>query len=298
MKKLPLFLLPFLALTFNACDKENHDELPTPPEQPDKPGEHPDEPDEPNTLPEEAKFSFKVHKRETLNGITSPVAAPFDWLSFRMLDHQGEYTFPNNPKFIDYYDSIVASSPNMPDTHRIYWTEVRGSAMVKQYTSQWTSCFFEKTDFPLVLKGYKDGEVIYETSETLVMRERNFLCIDWEKGDIAISNPRTNYVSCVLDKRWEFYMVDTQVFNGTPYTTIYVKEKENVGSEERKAGLRWLLRKHLGYPSTVAQSDFKTLPEGIEIIETYQNETTCAALVFRPEDDYRPEESFVIAEGK
>ena len=79
-----------------------------------------------------------------------PLAAPFDFLTFRILNHRGEYSFPVTP------DSL----------------------------------FYEKTDFLLCLKGYKDGKLIYECSITQVMRERDFLGVDWENGGFVLATPR------------------------------------------------------------------------------------------------------------
>ena len=70
---------------------------------------------------------------------------------------------------------IEMSSPGLPDTFTVYKDE--GTSF--SFTSQWGSYFWETTDFPLFLKGYKDGELIYEYSITQVMRQRDFIGIDW-----------------------------------------------------------------------------------------------------------------------
>ena len=49
---------------------------------------------------------------------------------------------------------------------------------------------------------------------------------------------------------------------------------------------------------TVALSEFKTLPEGVEVVETFQNASTRAALIYRPEDDYNLEKYYVVVEGR
>lgn len=256
----------------------------------------------PVELPDEVKFKFKMVELTQLNGLESPLAAPFDFLTFRILDYKGEYSFFNYPKFVEYYDSIVMSSPIMPDTYRVYWKETYGgSAVEEQFTSQWGSYFFEKWDFPIVLKGYKGGEVIYETSDTQLMRERDFLCIDWTEGDITLSKPSNNGIYCVLDRRWEFSIVDTQQLNGTLYTKINAKTQNDAElgdeyPEAHKAALQWLMRKHLGNPTSVALSAFKTLPEGVDVVETYNNSTTRVALVHQHEDDYHLEKYYVIVE--
>ena len=263
----------------------------------------PEHPQIPDDLLDEAKFGFKMLRLTPLNNLNSPVAAPFDFLTFRILDHKGEYSFPDKPKFVEYYDSIVMASPNMPDTYKVYYKEREGSAVMEGLTSQWGSYFFERTDFPIVLKGYKDEAVIYETSLTQVMRERDFLGIDWTKGDITTSNPVTHGIYCLLDIRWEYQIVDTRELDGTLYTTLYAQPKpadkpEYVYIAEQKEALRLLLWKHLGKPVTVALSEFKTLPEGVEVVETFQNASTRAALIYRPEDDYNLEKYYVVVEGR
>lgn len=266
-------------------------DLPVPPEQPNKP----------EGLPEEAKFSFKMVQLTPFDNLESPLAAPFDLLTFRIYDHKGEYSYFGNPEYLEYYDSIVVSSPNMPDTYRVYWKESNAGSEEEHFTSQWSSCFYETGDFPIVLKGYKNGEVIYEKSETQVMRERDFLGIDWTYGDITIANPTNNGIYCILDNRHEFSIVSVQDFNGTRYTTINAKVgidgSGNENLEEKKTSLQWLLKKHMGAPTSVALSGFKTIPEGAEVIETYQNKSTRAALLHSPADDYHLEKYYVVAEA-
>lgn len=261
------------------------------------------DPDVTEKLPEEAKFKFKMVGHTSFNCLDFPVPAPFDFLTYRILDHNGEYSVFNQPKFVEYYDSIVVSSPAMPDTYRVYWKEKQDNGVEEHYTSQWGSHFYEKSDFPIVLKGYKDGKVIYETSDTQRVYERDFLCIDWKEGNITIANPTNNGIYCVLDRRWEFGMFNTQEINGTLYTKIYAytkadKKTGNESPENKKTALLWLLSKHLGNTSSVPSGDFKTLPEGVDIVETYQNATTRAALVLQHEDDLHLENYYVIAEFK
>lgn len=260
------------------------------------------QPTEPEGLPEEAKFSFKMVQTTPLNNNESPLAAPFDLLTFRIYDHNGGYSYFGPAEFFQYYDSIVVSSPKMPDTYRVYWKESEAGGEEEHFTSQWSSYFYETDDFAIVLKGYKNGEVIYETSETQEMYGRDFLCVDWTDGIVTIANPTNNGVYCILDKRHEFSIVDKQELNGTLYTKLYAKasldETGNENLEEKKASLQWLLKKHLGAPSSVAVSDFKTLPEGTDVVETYQNKTTRAALLHRPADDFHLETYLAIAEAK
>lgn len=93
---------------------------------------------QPNELPEEAKFKIKMVQLTPFMDLDTPIAAPFDLLTFRILNHKDEYVFPDNPEFLQYYDSIVVSSPVMPNTYRVYQKEADGSSSIEKYTAQWS----------------------------------------------------------------------------------------------------------------------------------------------------------------
>ena len=134
------------------------------------------------------------------------------------------------------------------------------------------------------------------------MRQRDFIGIDWKNGDIVLSNPTTNCIFNILDKRYEFLLTDTQIVNDTPYVKIFVTNSASLSDTEwlkrQESGLKWLLNKYLGNTVSSSASAFKTLPEGDEIIETYENNTTRAALLHKPEDELNEERFYVIAEAK
>lgn len=273
-------------------------DLPVPPAWPDET----EQPDKPAALPEEAMFKFKPVQLKTFMDLDTPVPAPFDCIAFQMLDHKGEFAFPELSGFVAYYDSIVVSSPNMPDTHKLYWKEINGSRTVEQFTSQWASFFFEKNDFPIVIKGYKDGTAIYETSRTQVMRERDFLGIDWKHGNVALANPKTQCVYCVLDKRFEFLLTDTQLRNNRPFVKIEVASADNLSDADNlkreKEGLTRLLEKFLKPEQSLTALDFTTLPDEAELVKCYGNNTTRAALLHFKGNEARGEHFFIIAEEK
>lgn len=257
---------------------------------------------EPEELPEEAKFKLRMVQLTPFMNLDTPLAAPFDFLTFRILNHNDEYTFPVLPEFLKYYDLIEMSSPVLPDTYCIYSCVTDESGTKENFTSQWGSYFFEKADFPISLKGYKNGKLIYEYSTTQLMRERDFLGVDWKNGSIAIANPKTNSVYNVLDTRYTFLLTDTQKENDTCYIKIRVSNSSNLSDteylKEQKAGLKWLLEKHLGEKSSLPASDFKTLPEGADIVETYENSTTRVAILHQYADDMHEECYYAIAEAK
>lgn len=259
-------------------------------------------PEQPDKLPDEAKFKLKMVQLAPFMNHDAPLAAPFDFLTFRILNHKDEYIFPGKPKFLQYYDSIVMSSPILPDTYCVYWKKTDESSTSEEFTAQWSSYFFEKSDLLISLKGYKDNKVKYEFSITQVLHERDFLGVDWKNGDVVIANPKTNHIYSILDNRYEFLLTDTQIHNETPYVKIKVAFSSGISDAEyikkQEAGLRWLLKKHLGNKTSHTAADFKTLPEDASIVETYDNSTTLAALLHQRSDDTHEECFYVIAESK
>ena len=256
----------------------------------------------PEELPEEAKFKLKMVQLVPFMDLDTPLAAPFDFLTFRILNHRDEYSFPVTPDFLKYYDLIEMSSPLLPDTYCVYRYSTDGNRTEESFTSQWGSYFYEKTDFPICLKGYKDGKLIYECSTTQVMRERDFLGVDWKNGSFALANPKTNGIYNVLDTRYEFLLTDTQKANETCFIKIQVSNSSHLADAEylkaQEEGLKWLLGKHLGEKSSLTASDFKTLPEGADVVETYENKTTRVAIVHQNADDLHEERYYAIAESK
>lgn len=254
----------------------------------------------PDEWPDEAKFKLRMTQLKPFMDLDTPIAAPFDFLSFRILDNKEEYSFPEFPEYLHYYDSIVMTSPIMPDTYRIYENNAENTS--SSFTSQWGSYFFEKNDFQICLKGYKDNKVKYETSITQVMRERDFLGIDWENGSITIANPKTERIYCVLDTRYEFLLTSTQLCNDIPYVKINVAPSNNLSDADNlkreKDGLEWLLKKQIGSATTISADEFKTLPEDSDIIATYENKSTRVAILHFTGNDLCAENYFVIAEPK
>lgn len=135
------------------------------------------------------------------------------------------------------------------------------------------------------------------------MRERDFLGVDWKNGSVAIANPKTHLIENILDTRYKFKLTDTQEINNTYYIKIRVNTSSDKITEaeylkEQQNGLRWLLQKHLGQKASLTASDFKTLPEGTDIVETYENITTRVAIIHQNADDLHEEHYFAIAESK
>lgn len=256
---------------------------------------------EPDELPEEAKFMLKMVELAPFMELDSQTAAPFDFLTFHILNHRGEYDFPNMPEFLQYYDTIIMSSPVLPDTFCIYSHGKDEYGTETKFTSQWSSYFYEKEDFPIYLKGYRDGELIYEYSMTQVMRERDFLGVDWKNGSVELNDPENIYTYNILDTRHKFLLSETQKRNNTSFIRIQVPVYSwdtDEYLEEQETGLRWLLQKHLGEKSSLTASDFRTLPEDVEVVETYENSTTIVAILHQNADDSHEECFYAIAEPK
>lgn len=258
---------------------------------------------QPDELPEEAKFKLKMGQLEPFMHMDTPMPAPFDLLTFKLVDYQDEYNFLyGNAVFLQYYDSIVVSSPVMPDTYRVFQQSCDENGCGSRYIPQWSSYFFEKSDFQLCLKGYKGGKVIYEYSMDQMMQERDFLCVDWSCGIYAMANPRTACIYCVLDSRYEFLLTDTQMRNGTYYIEIRMAPDSGLVHSEyvkkQEQGLKWLLDKYLTRQPISNAADFKTLPEDADIVAVYGNSTTRAALIHHDDIDNYKEYYYVIAEQK
>ena len=259
-------------------------------------------PEQPDELPDEAKFKLKMAQLTPFMNLDTKLAAPFDFLTFKILNHKDEYNFPGKPEFLQYYDSIVMSSPILPDTYCVYQNKSDENGSYEKFTAQWSSYFFEKSDFTISLKGYKGNDVIYEFSTNQIMRERDFLGVDWKNGNITIINPRTTLVYSILDTHYEFLITDTQMIDDIGYVMIKVADSSGLTNaeylKEQETGLRWLLKKHLGEKTFINTDDFKTLPENTDIVETYENNATRAALLHKKGSATHEECYIVIAESK
>ncbi|MDE7145186.1 MAG: hypothetical protein K2O30_03425, partial [Duncaniella sp.] len=119
-------------------------------------------PDKPEGMPD--KYRFKLAKA----GFTPfmyddfQVPAPFDNLSFRLLDYLDRYSPFGFPEFVEPYDSIVWSAKGMPDTYRIYERNTDENSSNENFTPQWSTHFFTSGGSLMsYARGYSDGKVIY-----------------------------------------------------------------------------------------------------------------------------------------
>lgn len=257
---------------------------------------------DPEDLPEEAKFKLKMAQLTPFMDLDTPVAAPFDFLTFQILDHKDEYTFPETPEFLKYYDLIEMSSPALPGTYCVYKKSATENGTRENFTSQWGSYFYDKFDFEICLKGYKDEKLIYQYSMTQTMRERDFIGVDWKNGSIVLANPTTNCIYNILDTRYEFLLTNTQKINETSYVEIRVPNSSKLPDAEyikkQEEGLRWLLKKYLVEKPSLTAADFKTLPEDASIVQAYENSATLVAILYQKADDLHEERYYAIAESK
>lgn len=253
----------------------------------------------PDALPEEAKFQLKMVQHHPFMDLDTPLPAPFDGLDFRIVNRHGGFF---SQEYLHYYDSIVLSSPVMPDTYCIYNHKSYDNGSETNYTRQWASHFFEKSDFKISLKGYKDNKVRHESTITQLMRERDFLGVDWTSGSVALANPRTSVIYCLLDTRHEFLLTDTRETNKTRYISIKVKydvtrsDAENLKRQLKE--LQWLMERYPGQNTHLSSSEFKTVPHDVEFIQTAENKTTRVALLHHRGDDLHEECYSLIAESK
>lgn len=262
-------------------------------------------PDKPEGMPD--KYRFKLAKA----GFTPfmyddfQVPAPFDNLSFRLLDYLDRYSPFGFPEFVEPYDSIVWSAKGMPDTYRIYERNTDENSSNENFTPQWSTYFFTSGGSLMsYARGYSDGKVIYSDSLRIDTYERDFLCFDWTRGSVVLINPYTTGVYCLLDKGREYNVVDVQEFNGTRYSEIHVwnhklLSDDNFLSFSREA-LIMLMKENIGNgKSAQGKTDvFKWIPEGREAELVWENKTTRIVLLHELPSDTKLEEYYLLVEAK
>lgn len=264
----------------------------------------PDEPEEPEGMPD--KFQFKLAKSGFMPFMDDnfQVPAPFDNLSFKIVDYLDRYTPVGIPEFVEPYDSIVWSAKDMPNTVRIYERKINDSSSEEHFSARWSSHFFTPGSVMSYLKGYSDGKVIYVDSLRIDKFERDFLCFDWTKGSICIANPRTTVVYCLLDNSREYSVIDTREINGTRYSEIYALNHRSIPDENflptSKAILIQLMRENVGdgKSANAFEQSFKCIPKGMVSELFWENKTTRIMLLHELPSDTSLEDYSLHVEAK
>lgn len=264
----------------------------------------PDEPEEPEGMPD--IFQFKLAKSGFMPFMDDnfQVPAPFDNLSFKIVDYLDRYTPVGIPEFVEPYDSIVWSAKDMPNTVRIYERKINDSSSEEHFSARWSSHFFTPGSVMSYLKGYSDGKVIYVDSLRIDKFERDFLCFDWTKGSICIANPRTTVVYCLLDNSREYSVIDTREINGTRYSEIYALNHRSIPDENflptSKAILIQLMRENIGEgkSANAFEQSFKCIPKGMVSELFWENKTTRIMLLHELPSDTSLEDYSLHVEAK
>ncbi len=248
------------------------------------------------------KYKFKLVKGALIPFMNDDFGAPapFDNISYRITDYYERYQVFGFPEFTHHYDSIVWCADGFPNTVRVYERQNGATSTEEHFSSQFSTYFFKSGEIKNQLKGYRDGKVVYSTTSTTYLYERDFLCYDWIEGSFAIANPSNHGIYCLLDQRYEYTAMDTQIKNGTRYGRIGARNAN--GLSDMQESLIKLMTDNIGQPqsATGKTGQFKCIPsEGVEAIKFWENKTTRILLLHQlPVEDSRREKYYLHCESK
>lgn len=256
------------------------------------------------------RFKLSLYSKFSFNGMDYPDdaayrdAAPFDFLGFRIVRPDNKYEFPTSR--YEYYDSIVWSSPDFPDTFKIYDKKSTETGSSTHLTSQWGSYFFFPGIYKTELSGYRNGRVICSDAVTFELKDRDFLCFDWDKFDYLTDLGITQNIYCQLDGYNEYHVSATIDDAGDKAVDIYLRIKGNWGEDVllnwQQTRLEYLMYKHLGhwveYDESTVNKLFRRLPTDDKAGKLYENETTRAIIMHSAATEYDKECYYIHAEPK
>lgn len=229
-------------------------------------------------VPDEAKFKLEQLGFDTYMGLESSTPAPFENISYRVVNNKDEFNpyFPEAMGFYKYYDSIVMSSPILPETVCLY-----KKTDEKYFRTRFSTHFFEAGNSQIIASGYKDGEIIYEYSIEQKLQTRDFLCVDWEHVKVSEDSDNSYQSSfCIFDTKRNFRITNIQKHNDTYFIEVYITGAIDY-PEKQKAELRWLLERYVGESTGVDVSEFKTLPQDVDVVSVYEDNKNRAALLHK-----------------
>lgn len=254
------------------------------------------------------KYKFKLVRGALMPFMNDDftVPAPFDNVSYKITDYLERFQAFGFPEFTEPYDSIVWSADGFPDTVRIYERSNTSSSSAEHFSSQWSTHFFRSGEIKNHLKGYRDGKVIYSTSLTTLVVERDFLCYDWTAGSVVLLNPGTSGVYCPLETRYEYSAAHTLQTDGTRYAHISVRNTNSLSEAEFAAFQQEALEKLMavnigqGVSAAAMTESFKCLPaKGVEALKYWENKTTRILLLHKlPDEEYTPTKYYLHFEAK
>ncbi len=254
------------------------------------------------------KYKFKLTQGALMPFMNEDFGAPapFDNITYQITDFYDRHQVLGFPEFTQPYDSIVWCADGFPNTVRVYESQNTATSTEEHFSSQWSTHFFRSGEIKNQLKGYRGGEVIYSTSLTTYLYERDFLCYDWVEGSVVLANPTTSGIFCLLDKRYEYQAAHTQETNGTRYADIYVWNKDGLSDEKlysyQQEALIKLMADNIGQAQNATGKTglFKCLPsEDVEALKFWENKTTRLLLLHKlPDEEYGLEKYYLHFEAK
>ncbi|MBD5286575.1 MAG: hypothetical protein HDS27_03430 [Bacteroides sp.] len=280
------------------------------PPTPDLP-EEPTAPEEPDIteLPDYARFKLSLYTHhpsytnEDDDLAAFPYPAPFDFIGFRMLQRDGQFS-PFGSQAYQCYDSIVWSSDQHPDTYRIF--EQTNNSM--HLSTQWGSHFFKAGKYTVYLTGYRKGEAVHSDSLSFELKDRDFLGFDWSKCSATLNPGSVKGIYNYLLGEYKYSHSFPLKIDGSIILNIYLRYSKSVDygkvDSRQQPQLEEFLENHLGAPVAYEESDirasFKQLPSDVELCKLYENKTTRAIIVHSPFDEERLREDrfYIHVESK
>lgn len=297
-------------LVVSSCSENDHfiSEPGSPtPEIPDN-SDSPSDPDDLTEIPDEARFRIALYDNLSFNGekyTDNPVfdsPAPFDFIGFRMVRPEGFSAFGFQPYLC--YDSIVWSSPDLPDTFKVFENGYNYTSLI----TQWGSYFFKEGSNTVCLKGFRKGEAVHSDSLTFELKDRDFLCFKWSECPTDPNPGVTQGIYCYLDNKFKYHISYPVESDGCKILDIYIRhqsdKKEDMECSVMKTVLEDFLESHLGTPVEYEEADlkgmFKQLPDDDKFGRLYENKTTRAIIVneLPDEESYRRERFYIHVESK
>ncbi|MCI8999244.1 MAG: hypothetical protein HFJ95_09685 [Muribaculaceae bacterium] len=250
-------------------------------------------------MPEIPKFEFYM-TMQTANVVTSP----FELVTFCIIDKEHNWSPLLDDRY-KYYDSIVWDSSLYPGSLRVYMNESGADGTQQKSLSQWSTYFYNKGVTRTRLRGYRDGKVVHSDSMAINLHPRDFLCFDWAKTDISLTE--SNFTAyCLLDKSTEFIVEYPQIKDNTLFSKVSVKQMdydtETEYAEKSLKKLEELMEYYFGnaiqFTSETIASNFHQLPENMKPVKFYQSSATNALIVKRTGDEFTQDKYFIYAEKR
>lgn len=263
-----------------------------------------DQPDpEPQPLPE--KYKFKLTRSGFIPFMNDDfeLPSPLDQVIFRITDINGDYNPFDFPDYTQYYDSIVWSAKDLPNTVRIYESKSTSEGTEVYFKTQWGSHFFKSGTVKTYLKGYRNGKVEYADELDITLYERDFLCFDWTNGSVILQKPTNIGVFCLLDTDYEYQVNDTREANGVRYSKITPLNHKHHSEADflviAQEAIKTLMKNSIGdgQKADGKESLFKCLPDGVEAGLFWENKTTRMLLLHQLPDESIDEKYYLHIES-